>query len=295
MRYGGIAVQTPPRRHEPRGAGSRRRVWRLVVALVGLASVLGAPAGGRAAACPSPVLSALGPRLAAGLAGDTVFGLPLEEAAWVFYPVTRERALPPDYRPPDLVWTTAGGSAPQGAQPVRQLIVPDLEALIAAARADGVVLGIVSGYRSAETQAALFTQGVQQQLARGAPDRGEAEARVNRFRARPGHSQHQLGTTVDMTSPEAGNQLGARFAASPAAAWLRARAWEFGFIIPYTEAGEARTGYAPEPWHLRWVGRSLAALLAADGYLERAEPVVDDYLIALDLLLADLLGSCEPD
>ena len=240
--------------------------------------------------CRAPALAGLGARLAAGLGEGTVFGVPTVEAAWVLYPVTQERPLPAAYVPREIVWTESG-SAPQGAQPVRRLILPDLEAMFAAARADGVVLGIVSGYRSYETQAGLFNSSVRQRLALGA-DRAEAEAWANRFRARPGYSQHQLGTTVDLTSPEAGNALGVRFRESRAAQWLRQRAWEFGFVVPYTGPGEARTGYVPEPWHVRWVGRELAALMDADGYLDRAEPVADDYLVALDALLSGALTGC---
>jgi LAS superfamily LD-carboxypeptidase LdcB len=185
----------------------------------------------------------------------------------------------------------AAGCAPQGSMPVRRLMVPDLEALLAAARADGVVLGIVSGYRSFASQATLFDSAVRAQVAQGA-EREDAEARVNRFRARPGHSQHQLGTTVDLTSPEVGNALGLRFAQSRAAQWVRDHAWEYGFVIPYTAEGEPYTGYANEPWHVRWVGRDLAALLAADRYLDRATPTADDYLVALDALLSGTIAAC---
>jgi LAS superfamily LD-carboxypeptidase LdcB len=225
-----------------------------------------------------------------GVLDDDVFGVPRDEVPWVLYPVTQVRALPAEFGPDDLVRTSVG-SAPQGSMPVRRLIVPHLEAMFAAARADGVVLGIVSGYRSYASQAALFDSGVRQQMALGAA-REDAEARVNRFRARPGHSQHQLGTTVDLTSPEAGNALGFRFNQTRAAQWVREHAWEHGFVIPYTEDGEPYTGYANEPWHVRWVGHDLAALLAADHYLDRPTPTADDYLVALDALLSGTLGAC---
>ncbi|HLH22709.1 MAG TPA: M15 family metallopeptidase [Chloroflexota bacterium] len=240
--------------------------------------------------CPAPPVVDLATRLQVGLQDDAVFGVPAAEVSSVFYPVTQARALPADFGPDDLV-RTAIGSAPQGSMPVRRLIVPDLEAMFAAARADGVVLGIVSGYRSYASQAALFDAAVRQQVAQGA-DRADAEARVNRFRARPGHSQHQLGTTVDLTSPEASNALGQRFDQSSAARWLHEHAAEYGFVIPYTEDDEPYTGYANEPWHVRWVGRDLAAFMMADGYLDRPTPTADDYLVALDALLSGAVASC---
>jgi len=272
----------------------------VVFTLIGSLVVAGGAAAadtvaGRAADCPAAAMAELAARLRPGVTPGGVFGLPIGEAAWVLYPVTQERALPAGYEPPDLINTTAGGSAPQGALPVRRLIVPDLQALFAAARADGVTMGVLSGYRSYAAQAALFDSGARQQFARGAADDAEAEARANRFRARPGHSQHQLGTTLDLTSPEVGNGLGQRFGESRAGRWVAAHAWEYGFVLPYTELGEPRTGYVAEPWHIRWVGRELAALLMADGYLDRAEPVADDYLVALDALLTGELAACTAD
>jgi LAS superfamily LD-carboxypeptidase LdcB len=244
----------------------------------------------RADDCPAPPVVDLAARLREGLGADDVFGVPSAAVPWVFYPVTQARGLPAEFGPDDLVRTSVG-SAPQGSMPVRRLIVPDLEAMFAAARADGVVLGIVSGYRSFASQAALFDAAVRQQVAQGA-EREDAEARVNRFRARPGYSQHQLGTTVDLTSPEAGNALGLRFTQTRAAQWVRDHAWEYGFVVPYTEEGEPYTGYANEPWHVRWIGRGLAALLMTDHYLDRATPTADDYLVALDALLSGALASC---
>jgi LAS superfamily LD-carboxypeptidase LdcB len=270
--------------------GWRGGAWELIVAAWLAASLLAPVTPARAEDCPAAPLVDLAVRLRGGLAGEGVYGVPAADARAVFYPVTQARPLPADFGPDDLVRTSAG-SAPQGSMPVRRLIVPDLEALFAAARADGVVLGIVSGYRSFASQAALFDSAVRAQVAQGA-EREDAEARVNRFRARPGHSQHQLGTTVDLTSPEAGNALGQRFTQSRAAQWLRDHAWEYGFVIPYTEQGEPYTGYANEPWHVRWVGRELAALLAADRYLDRATPTADDYLTALDALVSGTLASC---
>jgi D-alanyl-D-alanine carboxypeptidase len=267
-----------------------KSVWRASLAIVTLLALVGAQgwtawAGSARTDCPVDGLVALGQQLAVNVGATAAFGVPVADAPEVFYAVTRERALPAGYVPPDLVSVTAGGPAPNGAQRLRRIAVPDLDAMFAAARADGVVLGILSGYRSEESQAALFDSSVRTQLARGATDREDAEARTSRFRARPGHSQHQLGTTLDVTSPEIGNGIGAAFGASRAGRWVRARAWEFGFVLPYTEASEPRTGYAPEPWHVRWVGRDLAAWMMEDGYLDRAYPTADDYVAAVEWLL----------
>jgi len=267
--------------------------WGLLVALVGIVGslVVQTPVLTAADDCPSLLPSATVERLRGGVTATSVWGLSRDEATWVLFPVTKDRALPADYVPTDLVRTTAGGDAPQGAQPLRRLVVPDLEAMFAAARGADVSLGILSAYRSYDTQESLFRAGVGQQMARGA-DRETAEANANRFRARAGHSQHQLGTTVDLTSPEVNYGLGQRFGETRAGQWVRAHAWEFGFLLPYTPGSEPRTGYVSEPWHVRWMGRDLAAVLMADGYLDRDDVVADDYLIALDRVMAGGTRGC---
>lgn len=207
-----------------------------------------------------------------------VFGLPPAEARAAFFPVSQARALPLEYVPSDLV--SVRGHL------LRNLIVSDLSAMLAAAAQDGAYPTIISGYRSAGYQATLFERAVQRQLARDEPiDRDEAERRAARFVARPGHSQHQLGTAADFSSGEMDYGIGRGFGETWAGRWLTERAWEFGLILPYTPAAEERSGYVAEPWHLRWVGRPLAAVLWEQGYLHSAYPTADDWLLALEELL----------
>jgi D-alanyl-D-alanine carboxypeptidase len=206
----------------------------------------------------------------------------------VLAPVTQQRGLAPDYRPGDLVAVPNAGA---GAL-VRAVVRPDLEALLSAARRTGHPLAVVSGFRSYQSQSALFEGRVQQRLAQagGTISMDEAQARTNAATARPGYSQHQLGTAMDISSPQAGYQLPG-FTRTAAAQWLREHAGEYGFIFPYTEQGRDETGYIAEPWHVRWVGRPLAAFLLADGYLEATDVVADDYVEALAALLDAALGS----
>jgi D-alanyl-D-alanine carboxypeptidase len=147
--------------------------WGVLLALVGIVGSLVAhtPAVSAADDCPSALPTATVERLRGGLTAGSVWGLSADEAAWVLFPVTKDRALPADYVPTDLVRTTTGGDAPQGAQPLRRLIVPDLEALFAAARGGDVSLGILSAYRSYDTQESLFRAGVGQQITRASTAR----------------------------------------------------------------------------------------------------------------------------
>ena len=208
-----------------------------------------------------------------------IFGLPISEARIVLLPVSHDRALPQNYQPPDLVATFG--------RPVRALIAADLRVMRDAAALDSIELVVISGYRSPAEQAAAFEASVWRQLARaqGPIDRAEAEARAARFVAPPGRSQHQLGTAVDLSTWELGYAIQPRFAETAAGRWVVQNGWAYGFVFPYTRQGEARTGFNFEPWHVRWVGRPLAAVLQADGYLDHPELVADDYLRAVEELL----------
>lgn len=214
----------------------------------------------------------------------TIFGLPLEDARSVLFPVSRERALPATYAPPDLVSDLG--------KPLRAIVLPDLRAMLEAARRNGVEFAIVSGFRSYEYQVGVFERAVRNQLWRsGRGDRAAAEQVVARSIAPPGHSQHQLGTTLDVSTPELGYALRESLTETEAGRWLMQHAHEYGFIMPYTAAAEARTGYVAEPWHLRWVGRRLAAVLWEMGYLDRSAPTADDVLLAVEQLISLADGS----
>ena len=163
------------------------------------------------------------------------------------------------------------------------IVYHDLQAMMGSARLDEVVLVVLSAYRSSGEQAVIFERIVQRQFARADRPltREEAEELARRVSARPGYSQHQLGTAIDFTSPEIGNTLNSRFSETAAGSWLGEHSWSFGFVFPYTATAEPRSAYRPEPWHVRWIGRPLAAVLQRDGYARASAPIVDDYLGAM--------------
>ena len=104
--------------------------------------------------------------------------------------VTPQIALPRDFRPrgltvPNVPFTFSGFHE---KRQVRRELVRPLRRLFAAARAAGVPLAGVSGYRSEATQRDLFEYYVRV--------RGRAEA--ERISARPGHSEHQTGLAIDL-------------------------------------------------------------------------------------------------
>lgn len=181
----------------------------------------------------------------------------------------RQLSLPPDYQPPNLVVYPRADKELQ----VCQRVVADLDGLLdACATAVGEAPLVVSAYRGYAEQATLFQSYVADEMAAGYPAQ-EADQRANTYSARPGHSEHQLGTTVDLSVAELGYQLSASFGSTAAGRWLLVAAHQFGFAYSYPAGKERLTGYVYEPWHLRWIGRDLAARVVAAGYLDPASPL----------------------
>lgn len=132
---------------------------------------------------------------------------------------------------------------------VSKRIVLDLKRLLAAAKADGLTLKVVSGYRSYEKQIQVYNSWIAKEMAKNrALTRSEAEKRADSYSARPGHSEHQLGTTVDILSAENGYQFSAD-RKWKYVAWLERNACRFNFKISY---GPDHPEYEYEPWHIRW-------------------------------------------
>jgi D-alanyl-D-alanine carboxypeptidase len=81
---------------------------------------------------------------------------------------------------------------------------------------------------------------------------------ADNFSARAGHSEHHLGTAIDLVGV-AGTTEG--FAGTPEAEWVTENAWKYGFIVRYTDENQDVTGYTPEPWHITWIGTEAAAVM----------------------------------
>ncbi len=189
---------------------------------------------------PTPEPTAVGIDLAAHSTTDPA-------SLWVI--VNKQHPIDPlEFEPDDLV-TVAGAQ-------VRAIVAEDLRALLDAARADGVPIGLRTGYRSYGNQAAI--------RADVASRNGTGYA--DRYSARAGHSEHQTGLAVDIHSPtRPGCDLKSCFPDTVEAAWVAQHAVEYGFVIRYTPENTAVTGFSPEGWHLRYVGRELAVWLTANG------------------------------
>ena len=194
----------------------------------------------------------------------------IDDPASIWVVSNKTRPLDPiEYHPADLVMPQ--GVENEFSQPLREPAARAVEAMHAAAVADGIDFRIISAYRDYGTQVVLYNGYV----ARDGQDRADT------YSARPGHSEHQTGLVVDFD--DWGEcYLRACFGDTAAGQWLREHAAEHGFIVRYPESLDHVTGFTFEPWHFRYVGPDLALEMRESGILTLEEffdlPAAPDYV-----------------
>jgi len=224
----------------------RRRRWPITIASAALVVIAVGP-GGVAQTTAGAIGQVLGRPVFDGPLPSCTIGDRLAPSAtledWDRTLLDTEYALARDYAPTDLV--AVSETAIGGDGRVRALVVLDLAGLGYAARKDGVELAVESAYRSYDAQRRTFDSLV---AAYGREFALESAAR-------PGHSEHQLGTTLDFDGDEA---------------WLIENAWRFGFVRSYpADRSPERTCYKAESWHYRYFGRDRAQAIHAAGLSPR--------------------------
>ncbi len=154
--------------------------------------------------------------------------------------VDKKHELPADWAPKDLVSLGSKKSYKPNRDGLSLRAGADvsLEKMAAAARMDGVTLVVSSSFRSYDYQKTIYERNVH--------ELGQAVA--DRESARPGTSQHQLGTVVDFGS------ITDEFAQTTASKWLTRHAVEYGWSLSFPNGFEAVTGYRWESWHYRYLG-----------------------------------------
>ena len=171
--------------------------------------------------------------------------------------VNKSHRLEESYIPPCLTEPNILFDAPS-RDPRRLLSLPVVRAsekLFAAGREQGIFLYGISGYRSYERQKALYETRLKQ----------KEKSYVDLYLAPPGASEHQTGLALDVSCPSVSLQLEDCFASTTEGKWLASHAPLYGFIIRYPKNKELITGYGWEPWHIRYVGKSLALYLSLTG------------------------------
>lgn len=163
----------------------------------------------------------------------------IDRAGSIWWVVNKRRPIdPPTYAPSDLVSV--------GSQQMRQEAAKAFVEMQAAAKAAGLSLLPLSGYRSYATQDAVYKKEV--------ANYGQAVADTES--AKPGTSEHQTGLALDVGGGGCG--IEDCFGKTAEGKWVAANAHLYGFIIRYIEGKQNITGYRAEPWHIRYIGKDLS-------------------------------------
>ncbi len=131
-----------------------------------------------------------------------------------------------------------------------------------AAEQEGVTLYLRQGYRSYVDEGSRY----ERMVARGTPSEV------------PGQSDYQTGLAVTVVSKALRTKTltADSWLATKEGQWVTANCARFGFIVRYPEGQEDVTGHASEPWHLRYVGESVAE------YMTQGNMTLEDFRQALD-------------
>lgn len=151
--------------------------------------------------------------------------------------VNKYFSLPSDYVPSDLV--EADGVL------MRRVTAEAYERMKNQAKAEGFSVSVSSAYRSIDEQIAVYKRFLEK----------DPQEIVDKTVARPCHSEHHTGLAIDVQGSIPG---GRNIHLTPEAKWVRENCHRFGFILRYLPETTEITGYASEPWHLRFVGEEVS-------------------------------------
>ena len=177
--------------------------------------------------------------------------------------VNKEYNLPKDYVPKNMVVPNVlfNHSYADERQKMRSEAASALEDLFDAAKEEGLKLYGISAYRSYDRQRKIFLNNIVQ----------KGKYHTLRYSAVPGTSEHQTGLSIDVSTKELQFRLINRFDKTAEGKWLADNAHHYGYIIRYPKDKHEITGYAYEPWHIRYVGQDLA------DYLYTKDLTLDEY------------------
>jgi LAS superfamily LD-carboxypeptidase LdcB len=251
----------PPHRTEPPASSRLARVRNRggvgpgPLARASLAAIL-------LAAMLLPVSSEVRPAVAGVAPGCTTADVLTRyryQADWYRSLLDTKYRLSSTSKPSDLV--SVGRSGASGYGSIRKVALADLTAMYRAAKAAGAPFAVQSAYRSYATQVATFNMWVRKV--------GYTKAKL--ASARPGHSEHQLGTALDLKTPGGAEPwYYVDWGNTKAGAWLRRNAWKYGWVMSYPKAkSPSATCYKYEPWHFRYVGRAIASKIHSSALAPR--------------------------
>lgn len=170
--------------------------------------------------------------------------------------INKKISLSQTFVPQGLVSLEGLVTAYPGAQLKNEAASALKEMLETAKQEKGLDFVVVSAYRSYQDQVRVFSGWV--------ASAGQKSAES--FSAKPGHSQHQLGTAVDIGVSGMAN-FSEAFGNSAEGIWLAENSYKFGYCLSYPKGKEKITGYSYEPWHYRYIGKESAKKMLDSGLI----------------------------
>lgn len=234
-----------------------RRPAPLITAVLALAVVLGSGSATAATAASGDRIAATPPLPACAYKDIKTRFRNLTQ--WRKTSVDTRLMVGKGYAPGDLVSVRRANIA--GSGKVRALMIDDLRAMARAAKRKGKAIAVRSAYRSYQQQVATFAYWV----------RVSGRKAALKASARPGHSEHQLGTTIDVRSASSTRAPWdyTDWAKTGPGGWMKANAWKYGFVMSYPKGKQRVTCYTYEPWHYRYVGKAMAERIHDSGLTTR--------------------------
>ena len=150
-----------------------------------------------------------------------------------------------------------------GAMECDARILPELFAMLKAAKDEGISLSVCSPYRDISRQKILFDRKIKLHMGNGYSYM-EAYKKASQIVTVPGASEHQIGLALDIISSDY-TSLDEGFGNTAAGKWLKEHSKEYGFILRYPKGKEYITGIDFEPWHFRYVGKEAATIIMDNG------------------------------
>jgi zinc D-Ala-D-Ala carboxypeptidase len=141
------------------------------------------------------------------------------------------------------VTSSYGPANPTGPNNLQSQVATALSRMTAAAKADGVPVYVMSGYRTYATQKAIYVRQM------------KANPQNIAFYAPAGASEHQTGLAVDLWDRKVRYRAMENTATGK---WLHKHCHEFGFILRFPNGKQKITGVPYEPWHFRYVGENVS-------------------------------------
>ena len=160
----------------------------------------------------------------------------------LFFLIDKKHTASSSYAPKDLISLEKNSlfDLNKAGMKIRPEAYSALNEMAQAALNDGIRLLVSSAYRSYSYQENLFNYWV------SVDGLEEAE----RESARPGTSQHQLGTAVDFGS------ISDDFDKTQMGQWIYKNAADYGWSLSFPKGYEDVTGYRWECWHFRYIGKN---------------------------------------